>query len=278
MSKIIDIKKDQEFYSSFSSLIEVLKAIAISQFHSLEKSIKTFEKFTEILEGFFDLLNVGAIPHTFVNPGNMPSGIIAVTSDTGLLGGLNHRIMTAAVNYIKSKNDKLIVIGLQGQFFTRGLNVNIKIFPGINEENREELALRVRNYVVEEALSGRLGYVKLIYPYAVSIAIQHIVELDVLPCTKWTRFSKNKPIGHPDVLLESTPEDIIEYLVYLWIGQKLYEVFQLSSLAEFAARVIHLEESSQKIKEVEKKLKLQYFHARHEIIDQQMRELFSARV
>ena len=73
-------------------------------------------------------------------------------------------------------------------------------------------------------------------------------------------------------------DDVIEYLVYLWIGQKFYDIFGLSRLAEFAARYVHLEESLHKLKEMDGKLKLQYFRIRHELIDRNMRELFSARL
>jgi F0F1-type ATP synthase gamma subunit len=66
-------------------------------------------------------------------------------------------------------------------------------------------------------------------------------------------------------------------LLYLFIGQKIYEILGLSRLAEYAARYIHLEESTDKITEDIKKLKLKYFKIRHEIIDQQMRELSAAK-
>ena len=38
------VKKDIEFNKSFRSLLEVLKSIAVSQFHFLEKELKVFEK------------------------------------------------------------------------------------------------------------------------------------------------------------------------------------------------------------------------------------------
>jgi F0F1-type ATP synthase gamma subunit len=70
---------------------------------------------------------------------------------------------------------------------------------------------------------------------------------------------------------------MIEYLVYLWMGQAFYEILGFSRLSELSARYIHLENSSQKIQEVEKKLRLQYFRVRHELIDKSMREIFSSR-
>jgi ATP synthase F1 gamma subunit len=280
MATIAEIKKEKEFYQDFSSLIEVLKAIAIAQFHALQHKIRTFEKFTTLLAGFFDLLDVESVAHPFAQEVDLPLGIVTVTSDTGLLGGLNNRIMVTALNYLRSEKDRLIVIGTQGKNFTRGLTIPVKTFPGIQEERRYMQALEIRNYIVKEVLTGQMGPVKIIYPFAPSIAVQQVVELDLLPCSKWPKEKEGPTTGEligSEIILESLPEDMVEYSVSLWIAQKLYEIFQLSRLAEYAARVVHLEESSQKIKEIEKKLQLKYFRARHEIIDQQMRELFAAR-
>ena len=87
-----------------------------------------------------------------------------------------------------------------------------------------------------------------------------------------TRFS---PL--PLVDLESKPKDMVEYLARLWMIERLYEIFGLSRLAEFAARYIHLEESAQKMKDVDKKTRLEYFRVRHELVDRTMRELFAGR-
>jgi len=51
-----------------------------------------------------------------------------------------------------------------------------------------------------------------------------------------------------------------------------------AKLAELAARFMHLEESSHRLEEVDKKLKLKYFRTRHELTDMSMREIFSARM
>ncbi len=61
------------------------------------------------------------------------------------------------------------------------------------------------------------------------------------------------------------------------MGQRLYEIFGMARVCEQAARYMHLEESCNKIADLNKKLLLQYFRRRHEVIDANMRELFSAR-
>jgi ATP synthase F1 gamma subunit len=283
------IKKDREFYRNFGVLIDALKGIAIAQFHALEKKIVHFEEFMQILESFFDPLDMAAIQHPFVDPKDAPLGVVAVTSDAGLLGGLNHRVMIAAGNYMKHPKSRLIVVGRQGQKIALGYKIPCKNFMGIDDEKRYATALEIRDHIVDEVLNKHIGHVKVIYPIAISMKIQQVGQLNLLPSSEWKKNisaavspeeSGRALKGHQgggDILLETSPDDLIEYLTTIWLGQKIFDILQLSRLAELAARTIHLEESSQKVKEIDKKLQLQYFRARHEIIDQQMRELFTAR-
>jgi hypothetical protein len=79
------------------------------------------------------------------------------------------------------------------------------------------------------------------------------------------------------VTVESSYPDMVEYLAGMWVASKLFEVFEDSKLAEFAARAMHLEDSSQKLTGELKKLKHQCFRAAHELVDKSMRESFSSR-
>jgi len=81
-----------------------------------------------------------------------------------------------------------------------------------------------------------------------------------------------------EIILESPLEGIVEYLVEQKILQQLIEILEDSKLSEFAARAIHLERSGQQLVEEKKGLNLRYFRARHEIIDKNTRELFSAQI
>ncbi len=280
MPSISMIKNEREFYQDFHSLIGVLKAIAISQFHALERKIQTYEEFIAAVESFFDLLEVESIAHPFVHPAeDAPLGIIAITSDKGLLGGLNHRVMTVAYGYMENPKNQLVIVGQEGQKFVQGMNLFFKGFTSGEDEERYLRALEIRDHVIGQVIEGHMGPVKVIYPYASSIQVQKVMEMDLLPCTKWPREDDRKwnEVFGEDVLLESYPSHLVEYLVYLLMAQKLFEILQFARLAEYAARTTHLEESSDKIKDIDKKLQRKYFRARHEVIDQQMRELFAAR-
>ena len=60
--------------------------------------------------------------------------------------------------------------------------------------------------------------------------------------------------------------------------QKLFEVFEDSKLAEFSARTVHLEESYQILIEQGKGMRHQYFGGLHELVDSEMRDIYSAQI
>lgn len=295
MKTLPSIKKDLEFNSDLSALIEVLKNIAVSQFHALEQKLRSYEKFFLLIESFFEFIplektisssnssltgfiDISRINHPFLIPKNKSQMVVAITSDSGLLGGLNMQVVATAIRELEKIPGKLVVIGERGKIYARESGIPFVAFSGIEDEERYAQAIQLRDYLINKILADSIGYLKIVYPYPVSFTLQRVETLSVLPYVP-TSLGQTNPREIPsDIILESDMRDIVEYLVYLWLGQKFYELFGLSRLAEFAARYVHLEESLQKLKEMDRKLRLQYFRVRHELIDRNMRELFSARL
>lgn len=278
MKPLSVLKKDLEFNKGLFSLIEVLKNIAVSQYRALEQELASYEKLLLAIESFLTWFDTNQISHPFLDPKNKPQAVIAVTSDSGLLGGLNMNVVTTAILELKKIAGKLIVIGECGKLYARETNIPFVAFGGINDEARYGQAMQMRDYIIEKVAEGSIGHLKVVYPKPISFTVQRVEIVPFLPFRPRIGKAAGSSVAVSDIIFESRPGDIIEYLVYLWMAERLNEIFGLSRLAEFAARFVHLEESSQKLKDMDKKLKLQYFRARHELIDRNMRELFSARL
>ncbi|MDD5466043.1 MAG: F0F1 ATP synthase subunit gamma [Candidatus Omnitrophica bacterium] len=274
MRTLSNIKKDIEFNQGHASLIEALKNIAVAQFRIHEQKLKSFEKIISTVEDFFKLINIDDINCPFLRPQKGLLGVVVVTSDSGLLGGLNLKVINQALLELEKTPGKLIVIGACGKNYLRETKFSFVSFGGVNDEQRYVQAMQLKDYCLGKVAEGVFGSLKVVYPHPISFTVQRVETLTFLPFLPAQK--SNVPVG--DLILESSPADIIQYLVSVWIGQKFYDIFGLSRLSEFAARFVHLEESSQKLKDIEKNLKLQYFRVRHEFIDRNMRELFSARL
>jgi len=276
MAFVSDVKNDIDFYKGLANLLKVLKGIAISQFYAFEKKIQDFEEFSAAVEEFLGRMNLRSITHPLINPQSSIIGVVAVTSDTGLLGGLNAQVINAAFRELSKQRGVLIVVGERGKVYARERGVSCVYMEGVKEEYLYSQSAALRNYLIKEVLKGTFGTVKIIYPHAYSLVSQKIEEVVLFPYT--SSLDEDKRIDMADFLWESYAERVVEYLVYLWSAKEIYDIFSVSRLAEFAARFMHLEDCTHKIDELEEKLKYKYFRLKHELTDQSMRELFAARM
>ncbi len=279
MKLLSQIKKDLDFNLNLYNLIEVLKEIALAQYRILEKKIRTFNEVFGALGDIFALLQSSNIQHPLLQAAGRQPGVIALTSDAGLLGGLNMGVMSQAIKEAQISRAKLIIIGEKGQMYAQESELPFVVFKGVKDETRFVQAQELRNYILDEELSLRLGELKIVYPVALSIVSQQVKTLQLFPFSKPEQFREQASKGPVlDVVMESQLGDILQYWIYLYLGQKFFQIFGLARLAELSARFSHLESSKTKIEQLNKDLRLQYFRQRHEIIDKNMRELFAARL
>lgn len=276
MKTLINIKKDIKTNAGLLLLIETLKTIAIAQYYAAQKKIDISTKLFSSIESFAEVINIDEVNHFFTNSEGRAQAVVAVTSDAGFLGGLNMKVVSAALQEAQKMPTTIIIVGERGEMYVRGTGFSTVNFPGIQDEARFSQAMRLRDYIYQKALAGEFGTVKVVYPRTASLGVQSIERVSFLPFQP-ANVKQAAPDIRTDMILESRPEDIVEYLVYLWMGMKLYDIFGQSRLAEFSARYFHLEESGEKLKEEDKKVKLQYFRIRHELADRSIRELVAGR-
>lgn len=281
MLPAIHIKRDIDFNKGFRSLLEVLKLVAVAEYHNLEAKFRTNDRLTTLLGEFFDAIDLSAIDHPFLTPKGQPC-VIAVTSDAGLLGGMNNNVIQKAIDIMKQTNGRMLVIGERGLPYVQEANIPFVSYPGITDANRYAQALEIRDFILEKVLKNEFGPIHIVYPRAHSFTTHRTESNTLIPfkmvkkeaVVRETRKHRGPLAG---VLLESHPADVAEYLVSLVVAQQLFDIFGYSRICEQAARYLHLEESCNKIQEMNKKLYLQYFRRRHEVIDANMRDLFASR-
>jgi F0F1-type ATP synthase gamma subunit len=277
MPPITQLKKEIRFNTQLGGLLDILKSIAAQQFQVLEETLRSNPPFFEAIQTIAETFDLGSISHPFTQ-GTGPVGVIAVTSDAGLLGGLNQQVVTMAVREYRSQPGELMVVGKRGISYVQEYGFSCQGFPGVQDETRRVLAERMRDYALNRVLEGRLGSLTIVYPRALSFTVQRVESIRALPCQAWLQAPHAARGVRGDLLfMESPVASTLEYLVWIWLGEKLYEVFGFSRLAELAARAVHLEGSSQELQRRRDKLRHRYFRERHEVIDRSMRELFAAR-
>lgn len=276
MSSMAEAKKELQFNQEFIQLIETLKGIAASQFQAMVRQRKKFEDFLVSFKGFFKLVDLVHGEHPMIQSLTDVTGIIIVTSDEGFMGGLNAKVIQAALANVGREKKKIVILGNRGAAYLQGLGETCIVFPGIAAEARYEQAVRLKDFIVRQVLEQKMGRVIVSYAHPVSFTYQKPQIIDLLPCAELFEREKELLADPRRVIVESSFDKILERLVEMWITYRLYELFEDSQLSEFAARTQRLEESYDTLQRQGKSLRFRYFRSRHEKMDKGIRETFAA--
>ncbi len=275
------LKGEMIFNTDLTRLVDVMKGVAASQYHIMEHKVSKFDKYDPALDELFKIYDFRRSRHPFIRARGTKKLIGLMTTDSGFLGGLNMKV-SAEAQKLEDKESSFFVLGERGANFLKEFGKSFTPFPGVNpDDTRFELVDRLTAYILQAVLKGTAHQVIMVYPHATSFTTQRVQSLNLIPCPMF--FKERQPLGpgveiNKDVLLESPERGIIEYLTALWLRKKLVEVFEYSKLSEYGARTMHLESSYQTLTKNDKQLKLQFFKARREKIDQSIRESFTAQL
>ena len=282
------LRKDLAFNKVMESIIEVLKGVAATEYFHLQSKRKSFDEFEGRLRDLFSLVDIRDFQHPFLGAPSSANNVILITSDSGFLGELNMSVVNYGLSQYRS-DDLLTVVGKEGVRYIGEQGVNYTAFAGIDDDISYSAVVKLRDHIIKEFLDKKLSNTVIVYPHFVSFAVQKIEQFQLFPCRFLFPQTGTGALGSHHVgLLEIDPEEkiildsslkvIVEYLVKIWIGQLLHLIFWESKLSEWAARVMHLERSSNEIRDQQKKMRFQYFRTLHERSDKSTREIFVSRM
>ena len=276
------LKSEMVFNQDLTRLVDSMKGVAAAQYHVMEHRKTNLERYTKAIEELCEVYDFRLSQHPFLRAANPKKIIGLVTTDSGFLGGLNMKVIQSGLKQ-DAPGSVFYILGERGVSNMREYGKSIVPFPGINaDDTRYELVERFINRICSDVLKGSFGQVVLVAPYAVSFTVQRVEAWNLIPCPI---FFKNKPEKaktdleqEKNTILESPSAQVIEYLTVMWLRKRLIELFEDAKLAEYGARTMHLESSYQTLSKIDKQLKLQFFKARREKIDQSLRESFTSQL
>ncbi|MFA6636159.1 MAG: FoF1 ATP synthase subunit gamma [Candidatus Omnitrophota bacterium] len=297
MSTIKELAEELRFNDEIAELVNVMKNIAVFHFYALQEKKDRSDKTSGEIDGFFSMLDLKGISHPYLKPRAEGTCVIVVTSDEGFMGGLNIRVADAALEAAGMENPVFTVIGAKGELYMRErkktfTRFSLKDIEGSggkesDAEKREKLACRLKDHIVKGFGNGEFGKAVIFYPRPVSFMVQKVEGVSLLPLERGGasefQSSVKREDGYArfwggDIITESPPDGIMEYLVEKMLIERIRGILVESKLSEFAARAIHLEKSKQKLEESQKTARSRYFRVYRGVVDTNIREVFSSQL
>lgn len=279
MGKANKIKSDLEDITELVEIIQVLKDVADTKFHELATRKDRFARFGESFVEFFRMISLSTVRHPLVSNDNPNIGILGVTSEAGFMGDLNAKTIRAIIaEKERYPQGVLIIVGRKGAEKLAKVQPNMKTFVNLEEVGLYEIAIRIKDYLVQEVMEDRLGKIVVVYPWSKTFNLQKPRTVKLLPCDELLIKQAEFVDAIESVILESDAADIIGYLADMWLVCRIYEILHDSSISEAAAQSQQLEASVQKMKKDKKGIAAAFTKARKGDIDKGMREIFTARM
>ena len=269
------LKSNLQFNKNLGDLVEVMKLAATLQFNQFRLREEPSEDYIHLLDDVFGaLLSAGAKSDLLTAKDNLPALFLLVSSDEGFLGELNFLLVNRLLSS-RRQQDNIICVGAQGVNYLREIQVAFSFLESPGEKLDSQRIAAVRDYILSEYLKRNIGKVYVVYSRFINITVQQ-VELEALLPLPEARSSPAKLVRH--LLIEPDIDSVIEGWIKAWLDFRLYQIFWSSKLAEFAARIMHLEGSVQELNKINSHLRMEYFKYLHGLSDKSIRELTAARL
>jgi ATP synthase F1 gamma subunit len=309
MIPIVKLKRNIDFNKNLGEIVEVMKLTATLQYNQFRSVKEPFSQFLGALESSLAILPVSASaqePYGFFRPASsdLPRALILISSDSGFLGELS-TVLTNRFLEIMQKRDVLIVIGQQGAGYLNDLHLEFQHLPSIPD--RLELAhiISVRDHVINLFVEKKISGITAVYPRFLNLTSQQVEVETLFPLVPqgrrpqpdepgspgWLKAGgaaqrRHQPDGSGHTSLQPLKELLIEpssalvqrRIAELLLSYRLYQIFWSSKLAEYSARIMHLESSSRELTRINAKHRLEYFKYIHSLSDKTIREIFAARL
>jgi F-type H+-transporting ATPase subunit gamma len=203
-------------------------------------------------------------------------GVIVVTSDKGLCGGLNTNVLRLAVSKMKfweSEGKGILVcpIGNKGFSFMNRVGANVKShLTGLGDTPHIEKLIGAVKNMLDAYIAGEIDAIHLSYNHFINTMKQEPRMEQLLPLSGEQLGGAN---GNWDYIYEPDAKPVIDELLVRYIESLVYQAVVENMASEQSSRMVAMKAASDNAKSVIGELKLVYNKARQAAITKEISEI-----
>ena len=206
-------------------------------------------------------------------------GLIVVTSDKGLCGGLNTNILRLALSRMKEwdaegKKLQVTAIGNKGFGFMMRAGADIvSHVTGLGDTPHPENLIGPAKVLLDAYINGEVDVVYIAYTRFINTMKQEAVVEQLLPLSGDLVGSTTRTRW--DYLYEPDAKSVIDDLLVRYVEAILYQSVAENMASEQSARMVAMKSASDNAKNVIGELRLVYNKARQAAITKELTEIVS---
>jgi F-type H+-transporting ATPase subunit gamma len=203
-------------------------------------------------------------------------GLIVMSSDKGLCGGLNTNVLRLSVNQMKtweSEGKKIAVsaIGNKGFSFMTRVGADVKShITGLGDVPHLENLIGAIKVMLDAYTAGEIDQLYICYTKFINTMKQEPTMQQLLPLGGEQLGSAK---GHWDYIYEPEAKPVIDELMTRYVESLIYNAVAENMASEQSSRMVAMKSASDNAKNVIGELKLVYNKARQAAITKEISEI-----
>ncbi|TNC85954.1 MAG: F0F1 ATP synthase subunit gamma [Alcanivorax sp.] len=270
--KIASVKNTQKITSA-------MELVAASKMRKAQDRMAASKPYAEkIRQVVRHLANSNAeYKHTYMDEREVKRvGVIVVSSDRGLCGGLNINLFKKTLQLTKEWKEKgcevdMALIGTKAVSFFRSVGGNVVATKtGLGDQPSIEDLIGAVKVMLNAFESGKIDRLYLMYNDFVNTMTQTPTGIQLLPLEA----SKDEAYQHHwDYIYEPEAKEILDYLLVRFVESQVYQGVVENNACEQAARMVAMKSATDNAGNLINDLQLVYNKARQAAITQEISEI-----
>lgn len=283
MSKSKEIKNKIKSINNTEKITHAMQILSATKMKKAQNNMKAARPFTSaIIELISNLAYNCNNAHDFLIPRtNNNMGLLIISSDRGLCGGLNINLFRKCNHYIKSWQDEhkgsYITIGTIGEkakiFVNSKLKINIIASQEkIGEKPKIQQLIGIVKVLIQEYMQKRIDSLYIAYNEFVTTIKQTPIIKQLLPIEPIDLKHKKLPTEY---IFESNMDQLLDLLLNRYIESLIYQSLLENIASEESARMLAMKNASDNAKQIIEDLNLSYNKERQMLITKEISEIVS---
>jgi len=282
MSSAKEIRNKIKSIQNTKKITKAMEMVAASKMKKVQDSMSKSRPYSEKIKDVIKNISEGVLEykHPYINSREEKNiGVIIISTDKGLCGGLNVNLFRYFIKNILDLNEKklgikTVLVGRKAEIFAKrvGLNVCGNI-TNLGDKPQVSDLFGIIKIVIDLYMSKEIDSVYLLYNKFINTMSQKPTYEKLIPIKNVFSNSNNSKNKIWDYLYEPEPEKLLELLMKRYIESLVYQAVVENVACEQAARMVAMKSATDNAGEIIDTFKLMYNKARQASITQELSEI-----
>lgn len=282
MSSAKEIRDKIKSIQNTRKITKAMEMVAASKMKKVQDSMIRSRPYSEKIKDVIKNVGEGVLEYKhpyIVSRDEQNVGVIIISSDKGLCGGLNVNLFKHFMKHIMELNGrnvgiKAVLVGKKAEIFAKrvGLSV-VGSITNLGDKPQVSDLLGIIKVIIDLYMSKKVDSVYLLYNKFVNTMSQFPIYEKVIPIQQKVFSDKDAKRRFWDYLYEPEPEKLLELLMKRYIESLVYQSVVENIACEQAARMVAMKSATDNAGDLINTFKLMYNKARQASITQELSEI-----